>query len=259
MFLTQWAANPVGDWTARAVGRARRQAVRRSVYRESIGQGAAGPVAVIAAARADAVSPAVRRARAGRVPVALWRWVDRVIARFSLVPDDAVLDVRGFGWTARLRDQWRAIRDEADRLESPRHMVTELWRDGVPVAGASHACPATLAALAGVPGLEQAGFVALAGGAHLPVRRGATRALLTCHLGLIVPRDGDVRMRVGDRVLRWAEGETLVFDDSRGHSLSNDSSGARVVLALRFRRPLRQPGRWIGERLVRGLRGSPGS
>src|SRR3546814_18910846 len=46
----------------------------------------------------------------------------------------------------------------------------------------------------------------------------STKGLLTCHLGLIVPRDGDVRMRIGDRIIRW-EGETLVFDDTHPHEV----------------------------------------
>src|ERR1700755_152119 len=38
---------------------------------------------------------------------------DRMIASSSLVPNHPVLDVRDFPWTQHLRDNWRAIRDEA--------------------------------------------------------------------------------------------------------------------------------------------------
>ncbi len=38
---------------------------------------------------------------------------DRMIASSSLVPNDPVLDVRDFAWTALLREHWRDIRDEA--------------------------------------------------------------------------------------------------------------------------------------------------
>src|SRR5690242_10991968 len=38
---------------------------------------------------------------------------DRLIASSSQVANDAVLDVRDFPWTALLRDDWQAIRDEA--------------------------------------------------------------------------------------------------------------------------------------------------
>ena len=59
--------------------------------------------------------------------------------------------------------------------------------------------------------------------------------------------NGDVRMRVGDRIVRWAEGETLVFDDTYDHEVWNDSQGTRVVLLVQFERPLRNPGKWIAD------------
>ncbi|OMJ30661.1 hypothetical protein BSZ14_17700, partial [Sphingomonas sp. Sph1(2015)] len=37
----------------------------------------------------------------------------------SLVPNDPVLDIRDFAWTAGLRRQWRAIRDEALAVSGP--------------------------------------------------------------------------------------------------------------------------------------------
>src|SRR5690242_7259206 len=39
--------------------------------------------------------------------------LDRLIASSSLVPTGPVLDVRDFAWTAVLRDNWQAIREEA--------------------------------------------------------------------------------------------------------------------------------------------------
>ncbi len=180
---------------------------------------------------------------------------DRVISGCSLVPVTPVLDVRGFGWTCLLRSNWRAIREEAEMAMRPGGLVatTPIWRQGRAVAGQLARCPATAAVIAHVPGLDGAGFARLAAGTHVPAHRGVTRGLLTCDLGLIVPRDGDPRMRVGDRVVRWAEGETLVFDDTCDHEVWNDAHGTGVVLRLRFRRPLRQPGRWIVDRLL-GLR-----
>ena len=99
------------------------------------------------------------------------------------------------------------------------------------------------------PGLNSAFFSILAPGTHIPEHRGVTKGLITCHLGLIVPRDGDVRMRVGDRIVRWAEGETLVFDDTYDHEVWNETSGTRVVLLIQFERPLRQPGQ-VDRRLL---------
>ena len=47
--------------------------------------------------------------------------------------------------------------------------------------------------------------------------------------------------------MRWAEGETLVFDDTYQHEVWNDTDGTRVVLLIQFERPLRNPGKWIAD------------
>ena len=202
---------------------------------------------------------------------------DRLIAGSSLVPNDPVLDMRDFAWTCDLRRHWRAIRDEAMAVAldrgaapslsdvSPDHRaiaVPEMWRSfflhgyGYPIEENIARCPATAAAVATVPGLVSAFFSILAPGTHIPAHRGVTKGLITCHLGLIVPPDGDVRMRIGDRVIRWAEGETLVFDDTYDHEVWNDSAGTRVVLLIQFERPLAQPGKWFADLFLRVVRRS---
>ncbi len=98
--------------------------------------------------------------------------------------------------------------------------------------------------------LNSAASPILAPGTHIPAHRGVTKGLITCHLGLIVPRDGDVRMRVGDRILRWAEGRDLVFDDTYDPRGLERHGAPRVVLLIQFRRPLRQPGIWFVDRFL---------
>ena len=202
---------------------------------------------------------------------------DRLIASSSLVSNQPVLDVRDFGWTASLRDNWQAIRDEAvgvalrDRAApslatiSPDHRAiaqVDKWRSfflygyGFPITDNLARCPRTRAVVEAIPGLNSAFFSILAPGTHIPEHRGGTKGLLTCHLGLIVPADGDVRMRVADRVVRWAQGETLVFDDTYNHEVWNDTAGTRVVLLVQFERPLRNPGKWIADVFLRLVRRS---
>lgn len=202
---------------------------------------------------------------------------DRLIASSSLIANDPVLDVRDFAWTATLRESWRAIRDEAIAVAlhgdaapslatiSPDHRAIAevgkwrsffLWGYGYPVADNLARCPATRALVERIPGLNSAFFSILAPGTHIPAHRGVTKGLVTCHLGLIVPRDGDVRMRVGDRVVRWAEGETLVFDDTYDHEVWNETSGTRVVLLIQFERPLRNPGKWVADLFLKAVRRS---
>ena len=193
---------------------------------------------------------------------------DRLIASSSLVSNDPVLDVRDFPWTQVLRDDWEAIRDEAVNVAmvgqaapslatiSPDHRSIAkvnmwrsffLWGYGYPIDENLARCPRTAEVVAKVPGLNSAFFSILAPGTHIPDHRGVTKGLVTCHLGLIVPKDGDVRMRVGDRIVRWAEGETLVFDDTYQHEVWNDTANTRVVLLIQFERPLRHPGKWFAD------------
>lgn len=169
--------------------------------------------------------------------------LDRLIASCSLVATSPVLDVRDFPWTALLRENWKAIRQEVSAAQP-------LVVGGRQVDETLARCPVTAALVHQVPGLVNATVSVLAPGAHVPAHRGATKGLITCHLGLAVPRDGDVRMALDDRVVRWAEGETLVFDDSYRHECWNEAGAPRTVLHLQFRRPLRQPARWIAERLT---------
>jgi ornithine lipid ester-linked acyl 2-hydroxylase len=193
---------------------------------------------------------------------------DRLIASGSLVANGPVLGVRDFPWTAMLREHWQAIRDEALAVAlhghaapslatiSPDHRAiaeVDMWRSfflygyGYPIEDNLARCPRTAAVVQRIPGLTSAFFSILAPGTHIPDHRGVTKGLITCHLGLIVPRDGDVRMRVDDRIVRWAEGETLVFDDTYSHEVWNETTGTRVVLLIQFERPLRQPGKWFAD------------
>jgi len=193
---------------------------------------------------------------------------DKLIASGSLVSNDPVLDMRDFAWTRHLRDNWEAIRDEARAVAmqgnaapslatiSPDHRSiaeVDMWRSfflwgyGYPIEDNLARCPRTAETVAKIPGLNSAFFSILAPGTHIPDHRGVTKGLITCHLGLIVPRDGDVRMRVHDRIVRWAEGETLVFDDTYQHEVWNETAGTRVVLLVQFERPLRNPGKWFAD------------
>jgi aspartyl/asparaginyl beta-hydroxylase (cupin superfamily) len=202
---------------------------------------------------------------------------DRMIASSSLVSNDPVLDVRDFAWTQMLRANWKTIRDEAIAVAlqgeaspslatiSPDHRsIAEvnkwrsffLWGYGYPIDDNLARCPKTQAIVEAIPGLNSAFFSILAPGTHIPEHRGVTKGLITCHLGLIVPRDGDVRMRVHDRIVRWAEGETLVFDDTYQHEVWNETTGTRVVLLIQFQRPLRNPGKWIADKFLHLVRKS---
>jgi len=111
--------------------------------------------------------------------------------------------------------------------------------------------------VADIPGLNSAFFSILAPGAHIPRHRGVTKALLTAHLGLVVPEERQrCRMQVDEEIVTWREGETLIFDDTFHHEVWNDTNELRAVLLIQFRRPVGLLGRLVGGLFLLGIRHS---
>lgn len=204
--------------------------------------------------------------------------LDGRIADASLIPNDPVLDDRLFDWTAMLRENWQAIRDEAVAvLERPESvpLLDEIspdhediappgkWRSfflhgyGYPVPENLARCPRTAAIVGAIPDLNTAFFSILAPRAHIPAHRGVSKALLTCHLGLVVP-EGSIEMAVGPERVRWREGGTILFDDSWTHEVWNETDETRVVLLIQVRRPLRRGlGKLLADGFMWAIRKSP--
>lgn len=90
-------------------------------------------------------------------------------------------------------------------------------------------------------------------GTHLRAHCGPTNLRLRVHIGVDVPGEsGRWRLRVGDEVREWANGEALVFDDSYEHEVWHepaegvvDASGgrSRVVLIVDIWHPALSPQR----------------
>jgi aspartyl/asparaginyl beta-hydroxylase (cupin superfamily) len=99
-------------------------------------------------------------------------------------------------------------------------------------------CPETSRLLAQIPDLIQAFFSILDPHKHIKPHRGPTKTMLRYHLGLMVPEHSPPRMRVKDRYHQWAEGESLLFDDSWEHEVINESDQSRAVLVVDVIRPL---------------------
>lgn len=205
-------------------------------------------------------------------------WFDDLLAGSSKVGNPPIFEPGAFAWTKALESDWEAIREEAVRLLqqedipvlpdiSPDHGrlgADRKWKSfflygyGYRVEANCEKCPATAKIVSDIPGLNSAFFSILAPGARIPRHRGVTKALLTCHLGIVVPKERErVRMAVDDRMAYWREGECLVFDDTYFHEVWNETNETRVVLLVQFERPMREPGRSIGRAFMAGVRRSP--
>lgn len=66
----------------------------------------------------------------------------------------------------------------------------------------------------------------------------STNLRWTAHLGLIIPTNGRVQIRVANEWHNWQKGKMLVFDDSYEHEVINECmEEIRVVLLIRFWNP----------------------
>lgn len=204
---------------------------------------------------------------------------NRILADHSLVGDPPVFDRAQFPFMQAFEDNWKVIRDEAarvlearDRLPalhqlSPDHdrlSADDRWKAfvlyGYRIRSelGCRTCPETAKLCETIPGLQSAFFSILAPGAHLPRHRGPTKAHITWHLGLMIPREREkCWINVGDRHCLWAEGESLVFDDATKHEVLNDTDEERVVLLVHFRRPMRFPGSLLGRIILTAIQWSP--
>ena len=204
--------------------------------------------------------------------------VSAVVARSSKVGDRPVYDPGSFPWIADLEARWPEIRDElalvlqrqaaipplADLSPDHRRIAPpSKWKSfflqgyGYRAEENCRRCPVTAEAIGGIPGLNSAFFSILEPGTHIPRHRGVTKAILTAHLGLIVPADRlSCRMQLDEQTLTWEEGRTLVFDDTYHHEVWNDTGELRAVLLLQFRRPVGPLGRLVGGLFLWGIRRS---
>lgn len=230
------------------------------------------------AAPVPPVGPSKAQSLVVRLGKRLRPWFNAQIARASLAPNDPVLDVALFPWIATLEANWETIRREAAAVLRHQDAVPPLneispdhariaaggrWRSfflygyGYRVEENCARAGSTAALLRLAPGLNSAFFSILAPGAHIPRHKGVSKAILTYHLGLMVPREAErCRMQVEDRTVHWTAGRGLVFDDSQHHEVWNDTDETRVILLVQFARPARWHGRLLSRLFLAGARRS---
>lgn len=160
-----------------------------------------------------------------------------------------------FEFTRALESNWLVIRQELEQLQSKHFMPWPekyLYDEGWEVFGFYAAnrrieqncrlCPETARLIEAIPGITTAGFSSLLSGAHIAPHVGASKAVLRCHLGLIVPEP--CRIRVGTQTNHWEEGRCLIFDDTLEHEAWNNSDRTRIVLLIDFKRPGATPNKF---------------
>jgi aspartyl/asparaginyl beta-hydroxylase (cupin superfamily) len=178
-----------------------------------------------------------------------------------------------FPWMDKFTEDFESVRKELLEYSSEmslaaqpqgmtdqgRWSVLYFYSGGRRIEETMRACPRTAELLESVPGVGDAGntyLSVLRGGTHIKRHFGRFNTRLRCHLPLIVPEGP--RIRIGDEMHEWREGEWLVFDDSFDHEVWNDSDQERIVLIIDFWHPDLTPAeRWAiaeARKLWYGLR-----
>ncbi|HUB72444.1 MAG TPA: aspartyl/asparaginyl beta-hydroxylase domain-containing protein [Solirubrobacteraceae bacterium] len=205
--------------------------------------------------------------------------IERFIGKRSLVGDHTFFPLESFPWVARVEESWEVIRAEAERLlevqdqlanfqdiskdqieitDDDRWKTFFLYGYGFEAKLGVEMCPRTAALMREIPGMKTAMISILSPRKHILDHRGPYKGVLRYHLGLIVPHDApSCRIRVGDDIRHWEEGQSMVFDDTFNHEVWNDTDETRVVLFVDVMRPLPFPEAAINEAIVKAIGHSP--
>lgn len=90
----------------------------------------------------------------------------------------------------------------------------------------------------GVPAAEVF-FASMQPGSDIKLHSDFTNFVLTSHLALVIPENGNskCRLTIGDETRQWLEGGIMVFDTSVMHSAINESEEVRYILMFRIWHP----------------------
>ena len=205
--------------------------------------------------------------------------VERFVGRRSLVGDSPFFPVERFPWVGGIEAHWREIREELecvlvdhealpnfqdiskDQIEitdDDRWKTLFLYGYGFKADLVTELCPRTARLVEQIPGMVTAMFSILSPRKHILTHRGPYKGVLRYHLGLIVPSAQEAcRIRVGDQIRHWEEGESMVFDDTYDHEVWNDTDELRAVLFLDVMRPLPRTEAAVNRAIVKGIGISP--
>jgi aspartyl/asparaginyl beta-hydroxylase (cupin superfamily) len=180
---------------------------------------------------------------------------------YPFLPADEFFDRRHFPWmpdvesaTDKIRKELKALLDDPGEALRPYVRMDKglpdnkwspldhsldwsacfLWEYGQPNQAVLDRCPATAAALAGLPYARipdrapSAFFSILQPRTRIPAHTGVTNTRSIVHLPLIVP--AGCGFRVGGETREWKEGQAFVFDDTIEHEAWNESDEMRAVL-----------------------------
>ncbi len=180
---------------------------------------------------------------------------------FSAAPRTPVLDVAQFPDLAPLRENWKAIRDEALALYRAgeieydqqhndlafvafkkrgwKRFYLKWYHDFLP--SARQLCPKTVELVESIPCINAAAFTMLPPGKKLGKHRDPFASSLRYHLGLSTPNDDKCAIWIDGQFYSWRDGEDVVFDETYVHWAENGTDQTRIIFFADLTRPLHTP------------------
>lgn len=171
-------------------------------------------------------------------------WIGAVEAQTEAILAEAqVLLEQGQGFGPYVKTATgRPQGDVHGLLEDPSWSTLDLTDRGIPVPERVALAPQTWATIQGNAPLcdiprraPSVMFSLLRAGSRIPPHTGMINTRFICHLPLIVPGNG--ALRVGNSQRGWEYGKILIFDDTVEHEAWNNAAEDRLVLIFDIWRP----------------------
>jgi beta-hydroxylase len=156
-----------------------------------------------------------------------------------------------------IEDNWQDIRDEALALYENGHITV---KDDLPassfykdnrwtsfylksydndIPSAYELAPKTMALIDQVPSMHMALFACLNPGKKIKNHHDPFAFTVRYSLGLSTPNSDESGIVVNGEDYKWADGESILFDETYLHNAYNDSDKPRIILMTDIERPLR--------------------
>lgn len=156
-----------------------------------------------------------------------------------------------------LEADWQVIRDEALALYENGHIAkkddlpaSSFYKDDrwtsfylkcydADIPSARELAPKTMALIDKVPSMNLALFACLNPGKKINNHHDPFAFTLRYSLGLSTPNSDESGIFVNGEDYKWADGESIIFDETYLHRAYNDSDVPRIILMTDIDRPLR--------------------
>ncbi|VAW73764.1 Fe(2+)/alpha-ketoglutarate-dependent dioxygenase LpxO [hydrothermal vent metagenome] len=176
---------------------------------------------------------------------------------FSKIPLKHAIDTDYFPELKIIEENWEVIRDEALALYENGHISA---KDDLPassfyknnrwtsfylksyqhnIPSAHDLAPRTMALIDQVPSMRLALFACLNPGKKINNHHDPFAFTLRYSLGLSTPNSDESGIIVNGEDYKWADGESILFDETYLHSAYNASDKPRIILMTDIERPLK--------------------